>query len=211
MITAQSRLTRGESQSVTRRKLLEAAREIILRDGLSAASVRSISDEAGFSQGAFYSNFESKAHFLVEVLSLHLSSVNDRLDEMADAVEETPVDPDRSSPAAVTDFFRSLHPKLNFATLAVELWLHANQDEDMAERYGAMRTKYFARAGNAFRRVFDHLGLAPRISPEELAMGLTSTTVGFAIQSGGPMGSKAREEFMSAVFEGILFTAEAAE
>jgi hypothetical protein len=86
----------------------------------------------------------------------------------------------------------------------VELWLHANQDEDMAERYGAMRTKYFARAGNAFRRVFDHLGLAPRISPEELAMGLTSTTVGLAIQSGGSMGTKAREEFMSAVFEGNI-------
>ena len=182
-----------------------------MRDGLSAASVRSISDEADFSQGAFYSNFESKAHFLVELLALHLSTINDRLDRMADAVEQAPADPDRSSPPAVTAFFGSFHPKLNFSTLAVELWLHASRDDDMAERYGAMRSKFFARAGDAFRRVFDHLGLAPRISPEELAMGLTSTTVGFAIQSGGPMGTRAREQFMSAVFEGILFTAAAAE
>ncbi len=204
-------MTRGESQSVTRQKLIEAAREIIAADGLAAASVRTISEAAGFSQGAFYSNFESKDHLLLEVLALHLSSVNDRLDRMADAVEMTPVGAGRSTPEAVIDFFRNLNPKLNWSTLAVELWLHANRSVAMAELYGAMRASFFERAGHAFRRVFEHLRLEPSISPEELAMGLTSTTVGFAIQFGSLTAAEARSKFMSAVFAGIVFTAEPAE
>ena len=51
------RLNREESQARTRNLLIEAARAEIIKKGFAQASVRDIADVAGFSQGAFYSNF----------------------------------------------------------------------------------------------------------------------------------------------------------
>ena len=81
----------------------------------------------------------------------------------------------------------------------------------MAERYAAMRETYLQRAGAAFRRMFENMGLTPSISPEDIAMGLTSASVGFAIQFGGPLTWEARSRFMSAMFEGIVSTSSPSE
>src|ERR1700743_3653425 len=62
------RLSRQESQDVTRNRLKAAARSEIARRGLGAASIDRIVDAAGFSSGAFYSNYRSKRDLLLELL-----------------------------------------------------------------------------------------------------------------------------------------------
>ena len=55
------RLTRRESRQRSRGvKLVNAAERVFVRTGFDAASVEHIAAEAGFSRGAFYSNFKSK-------------------------------------------------------------------------------------------------------------------------------------------------------
>ena len=54
------RLTREESKDVTRMRLVEAAERLFIRKGFDEASVEDISETAGYSRGAFYSNFENK-------------------------------------------------------------------------------------------------------------------------------------------------------
>jgi len=44
----------------TRERLIDAAYEVFSEHGLHAASIEMVAEEAGFSRGAFYSNFESK-------------------------------------------------------------------------------------------------------------------------------------------------------
>ena len=44
----------------TRERLLDAAADVFARVGFGAASVEAIAEAAGFTRGAFYSNFESK-------------------------------------------------------------------------------------------------------------------------------------------------------
>ncbi len=53
-------MTRVEAQAQTRSELLAAAARVFERQGYAAASVAGIAEEAGFSHGAVYSNFESK-------------------------------------------------------------------------------------------------------------------------------------------------------
>lgn len=48
------RLGREESQQVTRDKLFDTATDLMVRKGFHAASVNAISEEAGFSKGAFF-------------------------------------------------------------------------------------------------------------------------------------------------------------
>lgn len=68
------RLSRTESQAVTRQKLLESAFEIVSKYGYEGASVDRISEEAGFSKGAFYSNFTSKEDILQQLLQSNAST-----------------------------------------------------------------------------------------------------------------------------------------
>jgi AcrR family transcriptional regulator len=62
------RLTREESRDLTRQRLLDAAAVIIAKKGLAAASVENIAERAGYTRGAFYSNFDSKIDLFIELL-----------------------------------------------------------------------------------------------------------------------------------------------
>jgi AcrR family transcriptional regulator len=54
------RQTRAEARVETRRRLLEAALTVFLAKGFAAASVEEIAAQAGYTRGAFYSNFRDK-------------------------------------------------------------------------------------------------------------------------------------------------------
>jgi AcrR family transcriptional regulator len=62
------RLTRAEQQAETRRRLLESGEDVFRRRGFSGSSVEEIAETAGFSRGAFYSNFDSKEALFIELL-----------------------------------------------------------------------------------------------------------------------------------------------
>ena len=62
------RLTRAERQAETRRQLLDAAARVFVKRGFTGSSVEEISAEAGYTRGAFYSNFRSKNDLFVELL-----------------------------------------------------------------------------------------------------------------------------------------------
>ncbi|MXP94079.1 TetR family transcriptional regulator [Burkholderia pseudomallei] len=62
------RLTREQSKDLTRERLLSAAHAIFTKKGYVAASVEDIAPAAGYTRGAFYSNFRSKAELLIELL-----------------------------------------------------------------------------------------------------------------------------------------------
>jgi AcrR family transcriptional regulator len=60
-VTATKRLTRAESRERTRTAVVDAATKLFLRDGYGATSLEQIAAAAGFTIGAVYSNFDSKA------------------------------------------------------------------------------------------------------------------------------------------------------
>jgi AcrR family transcriptional regulator len=64
------RLSREESREQTRRRLIAAAAAIIAKKGLAATSVEEIAAKAGFTRGAFYSNFSDKTDLFAELLQI---------------------------------------------------------------------------------------------------------------------------------------------
>lgn len=63
------RLSRTESKARTRRRVLEAAETVFRRDGYHGASLEKVAAEAGFTKGAVYSNFDSKADLMLALLA----------------------------------------------------------------------------------------------------------------------------------------------
>lgn len=57
-------------RAATRERLLDAAREVLAREGIQGASVEHICDQAGFTRGAFYSNFGSKDELVIALFDL---------------------------------------------------------------------------------------------------------------------------------------------
>lgn len=81
------RLTREESRAMTRERLLGAATQLFRRDGYASTSVERIADEAGFSKGAVYSNFDSKEAIFLAVLD---QQGQDSLDPLLAAIDAAP-------------------------------------------------------------------------------------------------------------------------
>jgi AcrR family transcriptional regulator len=62
------RLSRAASQERTRARIVDAAMRLFLRKGFGATSLEEIGEEAGFTRGAVYSNFESKTALGITVI-----------------------------------------------------------------------------------------------------------------------------------------------
>ena len=62
------RLNREQSREQTRERLLEAAHVVFVQKGFADASVEEIATAAGYTRGAFYSNFSDKTELFFELL-----------------------------------------------------------------------------------------------------------------------------------------------
>lgn len=62
----------------TRQRLFEGAAEVFTTQGIGAASVESITSAAGFTRGAFYSNFDTKDELIAAMLADHVEQTTRR-------------------------------------------------------------------------------------------------------------------------------------
>ena len=68
-------------KAATRRQIIDVASKCMRRNGISAAGIAGIMDEAGLTKGAFSPHFESKDALVREALASALSDQQHRLDE----------------------------------------------------------------------------------------------------------------------------------
>jgi AcrR family transcriptional regulator len=69
------RLTRAEAQSLTRRRLIDAAADVFCEQGYLKASLTDVADRAGYTIGSVYSNFSSKDGLFLAVMQDRLPRI----------------------------------------------------------------------------------------------------------------------------------------
>src|SRR5215831_13189869 len=67
-----SRVRTRPTRADTRQRLFEAAAQVFQEQGIGAVSIDAISEAAGLTRGAFYSNFASKDELIVAMLEDHV-------------------------------------------------------------------------------------------------------------------------------------------
>src|SRR5882762_238251 len=92
-----SRVRTRPTRDATCEKLFEAAARVFEEQGIGAASIEAIAAAAGFTRGAFYSNFTSKDELIIAMLEDHversirrhldLLAEHDNIDEFLDALK----------------------------------------------------------------------------------------------------------------------------
>jgi len=78
------RLSREDSRGRTAQHLLEAAERLIAKKGFEATSIADVAKAAGYSRGAFYSNFSSKNALFLELLRRDQERARARLEATMD-------------------------------------------------------------------------------------------------------------------------------
>ncbi len=79
-----SRVRTRPTRDDTREKLFEAAARVFEEQGIGGASIEGIAAAAGFTRGAFYSNFKSKDELIIAMIEDHVEqSIRRNLDLLA--------------------------------------------------------------------------------------------------------------------------------
>src|ERR1700745_2180838 len=79
-----SRVRTRPTRDETCEKLFEAAARVFEDEGIGGASIEAIAAAAGFTRGAFYSNFKSKDELIIAMLEDHLEqTIRRNLDLLA--------------------------------------------------------------------------------------------------------------------------------
>ncbi|MFT4215017.1 MAG: helix-turn-helix domain-containing protein [Microbacterium sp.] len=85
-VSASAPATLSPRRAQTRARLLDAAHEVFGEVGMDAASVELICERAGFTRGAFYSNFESKEELFLALIGALADAKMDQVAERARAL-----------------------------------------------------------------------------------------------------------------------------
>jgi AcrR family transcriptional regulator len=194
------RKTREQSRLETRQRLLSAARAAIVRDGMGALSLRGLCEEAGFSQGAFYSNFISRDDLLIALMESHIHGEVEVLRRLVDVTRTHALD---DFLAALAVHLADLAEQNRWSLLAIELQLHARRDAGFAEAYDAAKTGYFAEFASLVDDIVRRHELAPALPPLQITMGLYALWSGLAVQ-GVVAGAPPRDEIFLAFLRAVI-------
>src|ERR1019366_5671016 len=139
---ARKRLTREESKELTRLRLIEAAERLFIRRGFDDASVEEISEMAGYSRGAFYSNFDNKEQVFLAVIDRRRpKALEDILQRVSEPVERI---------AAVRKWFANQWRLKDFIALRMEFSRRAFRDRSVRTQLAELlRQELSARADRA--------------------------------------------------------------
>jgi AcrR family transcriptional regulator len=182
MTNEPKRETRAEKQARTRAELLSTAAKVFARRGYLGASVEEIAEEAGYSHGAVYSNFDGKADLFLAGLEEYMAErARELAGTQAELAENTPIE--LRARALADQWMERFAKDRESFLLHMEFVAHAGRDPELAERFGT-RSAALREAISAYIAHYQELeGIDADLTPDELALILRALGIGLAIEA----------------------------
>jgi AcrR family transcriptional regulator len=179
MVPGMKRLTRAEKQAHTRQALLDAAREVFIERGFAGASVEQISSAAGFTRGAFYSNFATKEELFAELLQ---QQVFEAYREMARAriAREQSTTPGEAA-EELAGMLSARRGDWGFRLL-LELLAHAGRDAEFRKLAAGFWSGTRDLTAEVVAAEYERAGIEPPSDPRTIATSLIALDIGLALQ-----------------------------
>jgi AcrR family transcriptional regulator len=170
------RLSRADSRARTAQRLLDAAERLIARRGLDATSVEDIAEAAGFSRGAFYSNFESKEAVFLEVLRRDQERTYSNFAGVLD--EALPLE---QVQARIREIYTTLYDNTNSFMTWTEARMLSARDAKFRVKLAALIAERRDFAVEVIEYLHKRAGRTPSLPLEPMAMGLISLIQGLRL------------------------------
>lgn len=135
--------------------------------GIDATSVEQLCEAAGFSRGAFYSNFATKDDLCIAILEHHRDEVMAGLDK---AFSQPPDQPslDWATGTALSTFFAIIAPTEEFRITLMEIRLRSLRSPELAARADALTADIRPELVAFMKHIAGQLGLRFRLPIEDL-------------------------------------------
>ncbi|MGE5570471.1 MAG: TetR/AcrR family transcriptional regulator [Rhodospirillales bacterium] len=194
------RLTRRESQEATRARLIEAAERAFIRDGFDGSSVEQITEAAGFSRGAFYSNFTDKNELFLAVLDKRRLELATALDEI---IRRTP-DAARRLEAVRDWFVNQWWRQKDWIALRIEFSRRAMRNRAVRDRLAKLRRHELETYAELVAEYFSAAGVEPVLErPETVALALLAVWQGLGSMAMAEAGRDLERDYTEAA--GLVF------
>ncbi|AFQ51853.1 TetR/AcrR family transcriptional regulator [Burkholderia cepacia] len=168
------RLTRVQRRDATRERLLGAACAIFAEKGYAAASVEDIAAAAGYTRGAFYSNFRSKTEMLFELLRRDHDDAATALQRIVGMPPGSAEDAQR----ALLAYWRRGAARHASRLMWLEAQLQAARDPRFRAQFGPFLRERQALATACIDTFAARAGVSLPLPAHVLALGLTALSDG---------------------------------
>src|SRR5579884_2069875 len=163
------RLTREKSREVTLPRLIEAAETLFIRKGFDDPSVEEISEMAGYSRVAFYSNFDNKEQVFLALIDRRRPKDLDDFQQVSEPAERV---------AAVRAWFSNQWRFKDFIALRMDFSRRAMRDRTVRKRLAELRRQEFESYAASVGSCLDATGGAPADRLEIVALVLLAVAQG---------------------------------
>jgi AcrR family transcriptional regulator len=172
------RLTRAERSARTRAELMASARQLFLRRGFHASSLELVAEEAGFTIGAVYSRFGSKADLFLAILDEHIDQIVAGVAQVAGLDQPLPAHAELLAGRRMA----LLERERDWFPLVLEFWSHAARDERLRREFAARHERLVGAYAGLIEADYARLGLALPLAPEVLARAVVAMGNGVALE-----------------------------
>lgn len=182
MSAKRTRESRAEKQARTRAELIATAAEVFARRGYNGASVEEIAEEAGYSHGAVYSNFDGKADLFLAVFEDYMA---ERARELATTQVQLADDaPLEVRARALADQWMDRFSKDRASiVLHMEFIAHASRDPELAGRFGSRSAALREAVAHYIAGYQEEAGVEFALPPDDLALVLRALGIGLAVEA----------------------------
>ncbi len=197
------RLTREQSRDQTRQRLFDAAQSIFLTKGFVAASVEDIAELAGYTRGAFYSNFASKSDLFLQLLKRDHENVMADMRAIFDAGETR-----QQMEASVLHYYSTHFRDNECFLLWMEGKLQAARDPEFRVGFTACLRELREATTEYVSQFSERVGTPLPMPARELAIGLLALSDGmqfsFAFDPQG-VTAETTESVLAGFFRRVVF------
>ena len=192
-------LNRAQQSERNRALLLSAARRVFLARGYHAATLEQIADDAGFSKGVVYSQFQSKADLFLALLE---ARIEERAQENARLAESMA---DGGLPALIDHLARGDQATPGWLMLVIEFRVHAARDPELSRRYAAAHDRTVEALTDVLTTVVERSDHELALAPRPLAKVLLAISTGATLEQAadpsldGPLMGKLVAQMVEAV------------
>ncbi len=199
------RLTREDSRDRTTQRLLDAAQKLIAKRGLSDTTLEHIAEEAGYTRGAFYSNFNSKGDLFLELLRRDHAAANAQLSALRD--DSLPLEHIHQR---IREIYRQMYRTNDSFMNWTEARMRAARDAKFRAKLDALLLERHAEVAALIEYIYGRLGSAPPLAAMAVAMGFNSLFEGVKLNmlsSPGGMTSAEAESVLTLFVDSLMHLA----
>jgi AcrR family transcriptional regulator len=205
-LETRKRLTREESRAQTRARLISVGRKHFLRHGLGGAVAEQIAEDAGYSRGALYSNFDGKEELFLAVIeeqeAHHFEAFRSILDDEKSSSKERL--------RKFRDTFADVITDHEWIVLYSEFEAEALRSSRIRDSFLKLHRQAIHDGTELVKELSKFSDVTLRLRPNEFIMAMFTFSLGMAVNQkilGAELSQKSARALIQALFDELFSAA----